>query len=97
MRGDFSVERQGARLLLQLGDGEERIPDRPGVDRAADEGGGGVGRREINRRYRAPRKLDAFERGDQQVVGAGRLGDRHLLTRQTATSWIEEAAGTTIA
>src|ERR1700733_2543762 len=80
LRGNFSIEGQGARFLLQLRDGEERIPNRPGVDRAADEGGGGVRRSEINRSYRGPRKLDAFERGDEQIMCTGRLGDRHFLT-----------------
>ena len=49
---------------------------------APDEGGGSVGRREIHRRYVAPREIDAFERGDHEVVGARRLGDRDLLTFQ---------------
>jgi hypothetical protein len=76
-----SVDRERPRLLLQLGDRKEWVPDRPGVNCAADEGGGSVGRREIYRYYGAPGKLDAFEGGDQQVVSARRLGDRDLLAR----------------
>jgi hypothetical protein len=38
-----------------------------------------------------------FERGDQQVVGTRRLGDRDFLTHQPAMPWMDEVAGTTIA
>jgi hypothetical protein len=83
LRAHFSVERQGARLLLELGDGEEWVPDRPRVDRAARESRSSVRRREIDRRYRGPRNVDAIERGDEQVMGARPPGDRDLLAFKT--------------
>ena len=66
----------------KFGNGVERIPDRPGVDGAARESRGRVGRREIDRRDLAPGDLFALERRDEQIMRARTLGDADLLAAQ---------------
>ena len=73
------IDRQRARLLFQFGDGVERIPDRPGVDRAAPEGRRRVGGREIDGVDVAPGNALALQRRNQQIVGARTPGDADLL------------------
>ncbi len=48
--GDFMRVDENARVLLDLGNGEVRIPDRPGIDRAVGESRAGFRRTEIDRR-----------------------------------------------
>ena len=78
------------RAPVAPGGGQERVPDHPGVDRAALEGGAGVGGRQVDR-------LDVGEAGglqclDQQVLDVralvegdlaalqpGNVGDRRVL------------------
>ena len=92
LRAGFSIERQGVRLLLELGDGEEWIPDRPGVDRAAEESGGGVGRREMDRVG-----LTLSSAATSRLCALDALATATFLPARPETSWIVEAAGTTIA
>ena len=61
-----------------LGDRQERVPDGPGVDLVAGEGGGRVGRRQVDRLDVREGQAVLLQCGDQQVVGAGALADRDL-------------------
>gem|GEM_PF-3026873 len=70
---------QGARLQLRLGGGLERIPDHPGIDAAALEGGAGIGWRQVHRLDVAVLQPRRFQRADQQVVHIGALVQRDLL------------------
>ena len=59
-----------ARELL-FGDGEERVPDRPGIDRPGTEGGGGIGGAEKHRLDIFEAKALRLQRRNRQVPRAG--------------------------
>ena len=62
-----------------FGDREVRIPDRPGVERAAVEGSPRIGRRELHRRDVAPLEPRLLDGGDGEIVGARGAGEAHPL------------------
>ena len=59
--------------------GEERIPDNPGVNGAALEGGAGVSRRQIDRRDIFITQPGFLQRGHQQIVHVGAFVEPHAL------------------
>ncbi|GCC46355.1 hypothetical protein chiPu_0030387, partial [Chiloscyllium punctatum] len=73
------VEGDHTHLVLDLRQGEVRIPDRPRVDDAPGEGDGSVRRRQWCRRDVAPGKAGLVERRNEQVVRTRALAERDAL------------------
>ena len=73
--GIANLSRFGVRFHF----GEERIPDNPGVNGAALEGGTGVSRRQIDRRDIFIAQPGFLQRGHQQVVYVGAFIEPHTL------------------
>ena len=68
-----------ARAGRRLGRSLERIPDRPGIDRALLEGGAGIGRREERRLDVGIVDAGLLQRLHQQVMDVRALVERDLL------------------
>jgi hypothetical protein len=79
LRDDALRQGQDAHAGNSLGDGEERIPDRPGVDRAALEGRARIGGWQIDRRELVIADAGLLDRRDGQIVRARCLGEGDLL------------------
>ncbi|MCY1291449.1 hypothetical protein D9M70_406360 [compost metagenome] len=69
---------QGPGRQLLLGGGLVRVPDHPGVDAAAFEGGAGVGRRQVDGLDVAVFQAGVLQCAHQQVVHVGALVQRDL-------------------
>jgi len=68
-----------ARVERQFGRGLERVPDRPGVDRAMFEGGARIGRRQKDDIDIGIFQAGASQRLDQQIMDVRTLVQRHAL------------------
>src|SRR6185295_5912140 len=73
------VENDDPRILLQLGERQVGIPDRPRIDRALEEGCRRIGRRERRRRNIAIGKAGLLQRRDQQIMRARSLAEGDTL------------------
>ncbi len=71
LSGRDLADGQASGALRDLGDGEVRIPDGPGVERTAREGRRGVRRRQIQGCDVAVDDANTVERSDRKVVRAG--------------------------
>ena len=72
---DVGAAHQDVGLVAGLGEGEEGVPDRPGLDLVRGEGGGGVGGREVGDGDVVDGQARLLQRRDEQVVRAGALAD----------------------
>ena len=77
--------------------GLERVPDRPGVDGAALEGGAGVGRGKEDGRDVAVGEAGGFQRAHQEVVDVRALVQGDLLALEVGDGAERAPFGTRIA
>ncbi len=67
---------------MLLGCGEERVPEHPGIDRPALEGGTRIRRRQVDRLDLAVRDAGLLQLAHQQVMHVRALVQRHALAAQ---------------